>query len=343
VGTRVLERLVDMRIPVVVVERNPDAPGVSLARKRNVPVVIGDISQPEVYRSARIERSQTLMALTSNDSVNLEAVLYARERRPDLRVVLRLFDDAFASTVYRALRASYPQARTRSRSVSYLAAPAFAAAMMGRQVLAAIPVERQMLLVATVNVRGRRALEGQSVGGAFRPDGWRVVGLLSRDGHLTWGPAAGRVLTVEDRVVVVATREGLGLLLQRPSAAAAPGTADAKAPESDGEQRTGAESRPEEGVTPEAGPGAPAVPESAGPPTPGRFRDPGSRERPGRGVVPGAAQGRPAPRLRRPATGPGSAIAPVPLPRLPRAQPYPPYPSQQQEPAEEDQSDGSSR
>ena len=227
VGTRVMERLVDMRVPVVAVERNPDAPGLARARARRVPVVIGEISQHSVYRDARISRCQTLMALTSNDSVNLEAALYAREQRPDLRVVLRLFDDAFASTVYRALRASYPQAPTRSRSVSYLAAPAFAAAMMGRQVLAAIPVERQMLLVATVRVRDQATLAGLTVAEAFRPGGWRVVAIQDQDGHLTWNPHQDRMLGVDDRVVVVATREGLGLLLQRDEG---PGSVEAPVP-----------------------------------------------------------------------------------------------------------------
>ncbi|WP_370146641.1 NAD-binding protein [Streptacidiphilus sp. EB129] len=300
VGTRVLERLVDLRVPVVAVERDPEAAGVSLARKRNVPVVIGDISQPEVYRAARIGRSSTLMALTSNDSVNLEAVLYARERRPDLRVVLRLFDDAFATTVYQALRASYPQAPTRSRSVSYLAAPAFAAAMMGRQVLAAIPVERQMLLVATVNVRGREELEGRTVARAFRPGGWRVVGLLSGSGRLTWGPAESRVLQGEDRVIVVATREGLGLLLQRSQAEeSAFARAWAAA------ERRNAEPAP-------AGSPQPVPQGQAGP-----------------GPVPaGSPSGAPAGPLGGLA---GTEQTPVPLPRLPRAEPSPPYQNDQAE------------
>ncbi len=222
VGTRVLEHLTDLRVPVVAVERNPDAPGLAQARDRRVPVVIGDISHPAVYRTARIARCRTLMALTSNDSVNLEAVLFAREQRPDLRVVLRLFDDSYASTVYRALRASYPQAPTRSRSVSYLAAPTFAAAMMGRQVLAAIPVERQMLLVATMTVRGRVALTELTMGESFRPGGWRVVAIQPPDGPLDWNPAPDRAIDPNDRVIVVATREGLGLLLQRDAARLAP-------------------------------------------------------------------------------------------------------------------------
>ena len=186
--------------------------------------------------------------------------------QPDLRVVLRLFDDAFASTVYRALNASYPQAPTRSRSVSYLAAPAFAAAMMGRQVLAAIPVERQMLLVATVGVGDREALAGQTVGTAFRAGGWRVVGLQTGSGRLHWNPEPEQRLERRDRVVVVATREGLGLLLRRGAAAepdptTEPGTGTAPV------EQEAAEQVRIPGPAPAPDPGGPlgAVPPTASP------------------------------------------------------------------------------
>ncbi|CAM5682663.1 Potassium transporter TrkA OS=Streptomyces tendae OX=1932 GN=GUR47_19680 PE=4 SV=1 [Streptomyces tendae] len=42
------------------------------------------------------------------DTTNLEAVLYARSVRSRLRVVLRLYDDDFATAVYRTLRAAPP-------------------------------------------------------------------------------------------------------------------------------------------------------------------------------------------------------------------------------------------
>ncbi|MFC1420255.1 NAD-binding protein [Streptacidiphilus cavernicola] len=354
VGSRVMERLAEMRVPVVAVERDPAAPGVARARALRVPVVIGDISQSEVHRAARINRCRTLMALTSNDSVNLEAVLYAREQRPDLRVVLRLFDDAFASTVYRALNASYPQAPTRSRSVSYLAAPAFAAAMMGRQVLAAIPVERQMLLVATIEVRHRVALAGRTVGEAFRAGGWRVVGLRSEDGSFRWNPAPDRQLTDDDRVVVVATREGLGLLLRRDAVAAAEGAGGAG-----GTGGTGGEDPAEEGAGGDgraveeagggsgSGDGAAAGPGPGPGPGSGAAPEPGSAPGPAPGAEPspGGGQGQRPGGIPRPAPEPlgaapaGSGAGAVPgradgdgapgaLPRLPRAQPSPPYPDQ---------------
>ncbi|WP_314410013.1 NAD-binding protein [Streptomyces sp. DSM 40484] len=177
IGTRVLARLRELHIPVVCVEADPEARGLALARRLRVPVVLGDVTQEGVLEAAKIHRAHALLALTSADTTNLEAALYARSVRPDLRVVLRLYDDDFATAVYRTLRATHPHALTRSRSVSHLAAPAFAGAMMGRQILGAIPVERRVLLFAALDVAGHPQLEGRTVAEAFRAGAWRVLAL----------------------------------------------------------------------------------------------------------------------------------------------------------------------
>ncbi|MFD8518690.1 NAD-binding protein [Streptomyces capillispiralis] len=228
IGTRVLTRLRELHIPVVCVEADPEARGMATARRLRVPVVVGDVTQEGVLEAAKIHRADALLALTSADTTNLEAVLYARSVRPDLRAVLRLYDDDFAKAVYRTLRTAHPGALTRSRSVSHLAAPAFAGAMMGRQILGAIPVERRVLLFAAVSVGGLTQLEGRTVGEAFRPGAWRVLALdtarrADDDGPVGEVPGAGLVwdlpdtyvLRGEDRVVLAATRRGLAELLGR--------------------------------------------------------------------------------------------------------------------------------
>ncbi|MGW2026455.1 NAD-binding protein [Streptomyces decoyicus] len=243
VGTRVLARLHEMGIPVVCIEGDPDARGIALARRLRVPTVLGDVTQEGVLEAAMIERAATLLALTSEDTTNLEAALYARSVKPRLRVTLRLFDDRFATAVYRTLRAAHPRALTRSRSVTYLAAPAFAGAMMGRQILGAIPVERRVLLVARVEVRGHTALEGRTVAEVLRPGRLRVLAVdtSAPDGpeadgttaapspdterepaHLVHELGDGYVLRPQDRVLLVATRQGLGdLHARRPRPAGA--------------------------------------------------------------------------------------------------------------------------
>ncbi|WP_431039034.1 potassium channel family protein [Streptomyces sp. P6-2-1] len=231
IGTRVLARLHEMNVPVVCVEEDPEARGIPLARRLRVPCVIGDVTDEGVLEAAKIGRASALLAVTSVDATNLEAALYARSLHPRLRVSLRLFDDDFATAVYRTLRAAHPAALTRSRSVSSLAAPAFAGAMMGRQVLGAIPVERRVLLFAALDVAGRPELEGRTVAEAFRPGSWRVIALdtsgpaerapdLGSPGGqggagLVWDLHPGYVLRPEDRVVLAATRHGLGSLLGR--------------------------------------------------------------------------------------------------------------------------------
>ncbi|WP_327342323.1 potassium channel family protein [Streptomyces europaeiscabiei] len=244
IGTRVLARLKELDIPVVCVESDPEARGVPLARRLRVPTVIGDVTEEGVLESAKIHRAHALLALTSSDTTNLEAALYARSVKPDLRVALRLYDDDFATAVYRTLRAAHPQALTRSRSVSSLAAPAFAGAMMGRQILGAIPVERKVLLFAALVVAGHPHLEGRTVAEAFRPGAWRVLALDAaapadrrpdlaqahpadgddRPPGLVWELHPGYVLRPEDRVVLATTRQGLAELLGRHPRPADPAT-----------------------------------------------------------------------------------------------------------------------
>ncbi|WP_189297000.1 NAD(P)-binding protein [Streptomyces albospinus] len=236
IGTRVLARLHEMGIPVVCIEADPEARGIALARRLRVPTVLGDVTQEGVLEAALADRARTLLALTSEDTTNLEAALYARSVNPRLRVTLRLFDDGFAYAVYRTLRAAHPGARTRSRSVSFLAAPAFAGAMMGRQILGAVPVERRVLLVARVGVRGHAALEGRTVGEVLRPGRLRVLAVDTSAPDDAEADAAagaprpgaerapallahelgdGYVLRPQDRVLLAATRQGLGDLLSR--------------------------------------------------------------------------------------------------------------------------------
>ncbi|GAA0686139.1 NAD-binding protein [Kitasatospora atroaurantiaca] len=214
VGSRVLDRLWELDVPIVCVDSDPTARGVARARAYGIPVVIGDATQDGVLEAAKIGRSTALITLTSNDNTNVETVLYARECNPEVRVVLRLFDDDLAGDIYRALRDSYPQAETRSRSVSFLAAPSFASAMMGREVLGAIAVGRRVLLVAAVEVAGNPDLAGRTVAETHRPGLWRVLAVaLGDQGEPRWNPPPDQVLAEGDRLVVVATRAGLGQLL----------------------------------------------------------------------------------------------------------------------------------
>ena len=146
IGFRVVERLVESDIPCIAVEQTEDGRFVGAARRLGVPVVIGDASRAETLAGMRLETARCVMAVTSDDIANLETALAARAFRPDLRIVLRLFDGDLAERVERRFAIHI------SRSVAALAAPAFVAALLERRMIGVIAVGRRVLAVTEVAV-----------------------------------------------------------------------------------------------------------------------------------------------------------------------------------------------
>jgi Trk K+ transport system NAD-binding subunit len=208
VGTRVIRSLHDQGVDIVALERDPKARGVVVARELGIPVIIGDASRSETLLSASVANCRALIVASTDDVTNLEIALLGRQAKEDLRVVLRLFDGDFADRVKRAFGIN------TSRSVSYLAAPAFAAAMLSRQIVATIPVRRRVLLLAEVPVGADSALEHQPVSTVTSEHLVRLLAIRTEDsGQVLWRPSDGRPLRRTDRLIVVATRAGLSHLL----------------------------------------------------------------------------------------------------------------------------------
>ncbi|HET6193617.1 MAG TPA: NAD-binding protein, partial [Trebonia sp.] len=157
VGTRVVGELHDLGYDVTCIDRDPEARGVALARRLSLPMVIGEAYLEEKLQAAGLETAAALVSVTSNDMVNLETALQARAMREDLRLVLRLGDDDLAQRVQKTL------GNVISRSVSYMAAPAFAAALLEHLVLRTIAVGRHVLLIADVRVEAGSDIAGRAL------------------------------------------------------------------------------------------------------------------------------------------------------------------------------------
>jgi Trk K+ transport system NAD-binding subunit len=209
VGIRVVEQLHDLGVPVVGIENNEHGSHLRVARQSGIPVIVGDATQLETLRAANVDGCRALVTVTSDDVANLETALNARAQRPDLRVVLRLFDGDLAARVQEHFGI------TTSRSVSYLAAPAFAAALVERQVIGTIPVGRRVLLIADIPIVAGTELAGTTVGQANRPGECRIIALNQDRNTWVWVPFEHRVLTPGLRAIVLATRTGLGDILAR--------------------------------------------------------------------------------------------------------------------------------
>ncbi len=213
VGTTIAGQLHDLGVDVVCVDKNENAAGVRLARRLGLRVVIGETHREETLRAAGISTSQALVSVTDSDIVNLETALHARALAPDLRLVLRLSDDDLAERIQKTV------GNTISRSVPYLAAPAFAAAMLEHQVLRTIPVGRHVLLIADVGVSAGSELAGQPVHSVHQPGSVRVIAVRRAAAKgVDWAPDPGYRLTPLDRIYVLATRTGLSEVLARSQA-----------------------------------------------------------------------------------------------------------------------------
>jgi Trk K+ transport system NAD-binding subunit len=210
VGTRVLRLLHDRDVPLVAIDVKEEARGVPLARELGVPLIIGDASRESTLRTAHVQSCRALVTLASNDVINLEAALHGRNLQPELRVLVRLFDGDLAARVRKTFSIRL------TRSVSYLAAPAFAEALMEREVIGTISVERRVLLVAEVVVGTGCLLDGQRIAAVDVPGAVRAVALAEfGEPRPLWRPAPNRLLKARDRITVVATRDGLSRLMRQ--------------------------------------------------------------------------------------------------------------------------------
>jgi Trk K+ transport system NAD-binding subunit len=208
VGTSVTGQLHDLGFEVVCIDNKPSAPGIPLARQLGLPVVIGDAFREETLRQAGLDTCLALVSVTSSDIVNLETALNARALREDVRIVLRLTDDDLAERLGKTI------GNTISRSVPYLAAPAFAAAMLEHQVLRTIAVGRHVLLIADVRVADQAGLAGSFIADSEHDGQARVLALqVSGSSGLDWSPHRGYLLAPGDRLIVLATRQGLSPFL----------------------------------------------------------------------------------------------------------------------------------
>ncbi|WP_198940491.1 potassium channel protein [Micromonospora sp. CB01531] len=208
IGTRVMAQLHDFGVEVVAIDRNPDARGAALAHRLEVPLIVGDAGEEETLRAASVATCQALVVVSTDDGANLRAALNARSLDPDLRVVLRLFDGDFAERIQQAFGIGI------SRSVSYLAAPAFAAALLDRAVIATIPVDRHALLVTDVPVMAGASLDGRPLAAVARPGEVRLLAYTRAGQRTEWSADPRMVINAGDRLTVVARRAGLSALLR---------------------------------------------------------------------------------------------------------------------------------
>lgn len=208
VGTIVALLLKQRGVPVVAIEQKDDAPGVAEVRRAGVPVVVAPANNVASLEQAGIQRADAVLAVTDADAANLEIAMVAKEIRPDLNVVTRLFDEDLARRVGEHLDLG------TTRSVSMVAAPVVAAAASGRRVEHIVSVGRRVVLLSEVTIEAGTEACGLPTRLLDEPGHVRVLAVRPQNGHWDWS-LPQRPLQPGDRIAVAASRLGLARMLTR--------------------------------------------------------------------------------------------------------------------------------
>ncbi|HEY2792682.1 MAG TPA: NAD-binding protein, partial [Micromonosporaceae bacterium] len=110
---------------VTVVRSGPEPDDLSVAEIPRVTVVTAARFDHAVCQRVDLASADALALVDQNDGGNIDAALLAREWAPDVRIVMRVFDETLASSMHDLL------ADCIVLSATAVAAPAFVAAAEG--------------------------------------------------------------------------------------------------------------------------------------------------------------------------------------------------------------------
>lgn len=195
-GLRVLQQLLHLGELVVAVEKDPAGANIAFARQSGVPVLVGHGREPDIFARVNLATAKSIILATDDDLANLEIALDARKIKPDIHVVLRMFDQELAAKIKEAFDIQL------AFSTTELAAPLFATASSDPSIINSFYVGSQLLVVAQVQVVPGSTLVGKAVSWLFSE--LHAITLESRRGeHSTPMPglattvAAGDLLTLQ--------------------------------------------------------------------------------------------------------------------------------------------------
>ncbi|MGL5035823.1 MAG: potassium channel family protein, partial [Microcystaceae cyanobacterium] len=129
IGVAIIEQLQQQGHEVVAIERDTDNRFLHAARSLGVPVIVEDARLEMTLKAANISKAESILVVTSNDMVNLEIALTAKEVAPSLTVVLRSQDVQFSQSVQEVFDFETVLCPTE------LATYSFAAAALGGRIL----------------------------------------------------------------------------------------------------------------------------------------------------------------------------------------------------------------
>lgn len=204
-GYRVALKLHELGEQIAVIEFNANTDTLSVVRNLGIPVIHEDATRPSSLEAANIKDARTVILASQNDAMNLQIALKARSINPDIKVVVRIFDEDFA-------HALQDQFGFIALSATEMAAPVFAAAASGVDITNPISIEGQLLSLARLVISKDAPFANKTVG--YVEDNYRLnVMLLRHDHQSEMHPTDKSPLHAGDTIAVLGAPEQLSQLL----------------------------------------------------------------------------------------------------------------------------------
>jgi len=197
-GTMLVKHLQGRRVPVVVVEKDPDA--CRQAEKLKALYTVGDATDAVSLEKAGIDRARSLVAAHGGDADNMFATLTARQMRPDLFIVARAEQFSAETKLRRAgaNRVISPQAIGAERIANVLTRPH----LVDFVEVAARDLEFKMdavVIAADSPIAGKTLKEANIRATADV----MVVAIREPDGTTHFNPGADEVLRPNDTLITI--------------------------------------------------------------------------------------------------------------------------------------------
>ena len=173
-GYRVALNLHETGEEIAVIEFNANTDTLSAVRELGIPVIHDDATRPAALEAANIKDARTIILASQNDAMNLQIALKARSMNPEIKVVIRIFDEDFA-------HALQEQFKFIALSATEMAAPVFAAAATGRDVTSPISIDGQLLSLARITTSENSIFANRTVG--YVEDHYHLSVVLIRHDH----------------------------------------------------------------------------------------------------------------------------------------------------------------
>lgn len=192
--------------PIVVIERNPESQFLEEVRRDGSPLLIGDGRHEAFLEDANISRARSIILATDDDMANLEVALDARKINPDVRVVIRMFDQNVADKVRDGFNIHL------AMSESSISAPTFATCALAPATINSMVIGDQVVAMQRWLVRAGDPLDGKTVGEIMRGFKVGIVQHERPDAFTTICPDPDATLQPGDGLILqgpIATLESL--------------------------------------------------------------------------------------------------------------------------------------